>query len=530
MLSTSHTRKAAPVLARGRVRLRLCVRPNAFGNALGGAFVASMSTPSPATQVAGAGSGADYRNGMDIDSDNYAGNRFSAASMAYGVAGNVQASNGYVRNDDYAAGAPRSGMIFSDGGWIDPNGGGGYGGGDSMLLADARGGQLRLSRGSTLDDLDQQIKDAQGVLNMLDNKAARQQAARAAYEKEAAQATSDLYKSGAGDVRGPFYSPSPTGGYGGGSPEFDMPQTISGPSGGNPTGIPNTGITGSGIPGTGTGTPEDPIILPPVIVTAPRMTQAEKDEFDRQNPNSTGVGVLDYLIDKRGTAGYSAVSTWDAYRRVEYKARAVANSGSFMNQFNSLSRSQISQGQSIANQAFEARQALRTATQNTLSPGGKLVSMAIEQKYNFANRYEYYADRAAKAGPYGPMDAYKGIIEGSGSSNKLVSSINSFTKVAGPIGLGLGLASSGYVIANAPVGQTGRVTSEEAGGFLGGLAGGVAATGVVGGLALGAAAIGITVAAPAVLAVGAVAGIAGAVYTSGYGRQAGAYYYNLWGK
>ena len=182
------------------------------------------------------------------------------------------------------------------------------------------------------------------------------------------------------------------------------------------------------------------------------------------------------------------------------------------------------------NQAFEARQTLRTATQNTLSPGGKLVSMAIEQKDTFESQYEKYANRASKAGPYGPMDAYKGIIEGSGSSNKLVSSINSFTKVAGPVGLGLGLASSGYVIANAPVGQTGRVASEEAGGFLGGLAGGVAATGAIGGLALGAAAVGVTVAAPVVLVAGAVAGIAGAIYTSGYGRQAGAHYYNLWGK
>lgn len=156
--------------------------------------------------------------------------------------------------------------------------------------------------------------------------------------------------------------------------------------------------------------------------------------------------------------------------------------------------------------------------------------MAIEQKYTFDGQYAKYSARAAEAGPYGPMDVYERIIDRSGASNKWVSTINNYTKIAGPIGLGLGLASSGYAIVNAPTGQTGRVAAEETGGFFGGMAGGVAATSVVGGLALGAAAVGLTVAAPVVLVVGAAAGIAGAIYTSGYGRQAGAYYYNLWGK
>ena len=196
--------------------------------------------------------------------------------------------------------------------------------------------------------------------------------------------------------------------------------------------------------------------------------------------------------------------------------------------FNNLSRSQVPQGQALAQQAFEARQALRTATQNTLSPGGKLVSMAIEQKYTFDGQYEKYATRAAKAGPYAPMDVYKRIIEASGSSNKWVSGMNTFTKYAGPIGTVVGLGASGYAIANAPQGQTGRVAAEEAGGLLGGLAGGMVGTYAVGALALGAAAVGVTVAAPVVLLAGAAAGIAGAVYVSGYGREAGGYYYKAW--
>jgi len=54
--------------------------------------------------------------------------------------------------------------------------------------------------------------------------------------------------------------------------------------------------------------------------------------------------------------------------------------------------------------------------------------MGIEKKYTFEGQYETYAKRAAKLGPYGEMDVYKRIIEASGSSNKLVSSINTFTK------------------------------------------------------------------------------------------------------
>jgi A nuclease family of the HNH/ENDO VII superfamily with conserved AHH len=72
-----------------------------------------------------------------------------------------------------------------------------YGSSRDVMLADA-GGKLRLSRGTELDD---EIQDARGVLNMLDSRAARRQAASAAYERQSAQAASNLYASGAGDVR-----------------------------------------------------------------------------------------------------------------------------------------------------------------------------------------------------------------------------------------------------------------------------------------------------------------------------------------
>jgi hypothetical protein len=267
---------------------------------------------------------------------------------------------------------------------------------------------------------------------------------------------------------------------------------------------------------------ESPVETQPAIVSVP-VNEAAGPAMN--SPAVASVEPDAPRVDMRSTAGYSAVSTWDAFRRVDYKAQAVANSKAYMAQFNNLARTQMMQGSTLAQQAFEARQALRTATQNTLSPGGKVVSMAIEKQYTFNGQYAKYASQMPD-GPAAPMDVYRKIIEASGSSNKWVSGLNTFTKYAGPIGTAVGLGASGYAIANAPSGQTGRVAAEEVGGFLGGIAGGVTSTAAVGGLALGAAAVGLTVAAPVVLIAGAAAGIAGAVYTSAYGREAGAYYYN----
>ncbi|WP_395689785.1 LysM peptidoglycan-binding domain-containing protein, partial [Caenimonas koreensis] len=313
----------------------------------------------------------------------------------------------------------------------------------------------------------------------------------AAYRAVAAQAASNLYASGAGDVR-------LTSG-------ADVPSLLAGASG--------SAAMFDTLPALPmlTGAASDLMLIEPF---AP-IQQSEAVQFN-----------------SRGTAGFSAVSTWDAYRRVDYKAKALANRAFFMDQYGVLPRSQIMQGRVIAQQAFDARQAVRTATQNTLSTGGKLISMAIEQKYTFEGQYAKYAYQIAgvtPAGPASPMDVYAKIIDRSGASNKLVSTLNNYTKVAGPIGMGVGLAASGYAIANAPAWQRGRVAAEEAGGFVGGMAGGIAATSAVGGVALGAAAIGLTVAAPVILVGGAIAGIGGALYVSGYGREAGSYYYNKFG-
>ncbi|WP_395689778.1 hypothetical protein [Caenimonas koreensis] len=49
-------------------------------------------------------------------------------------------------------------------------------------------------------------------------------------------------------------------------------------------------------------------------------------------------------------------------------------------------------------------------------------------------------------------------------------------KVAGPIGMGAGLAANGYAFFSATTEQKGRVAAEEAGGFVGGMALGAASS------------------------------------------------------
>jgi YD repeat-containing protein len=186
----------------------------------------------------------------------------------------------------------------SMGGWVaDPD--------DTVLLADAGGNKLELSNvrkntskddeiaaGRRILDTTGRFKELQRNIDELGAIAAGQSPAQLLRDlelREAAQATSDLYKSGAGDVRGPFYSPAPSGGYGGGSPELGLPDVITGPSIGNSTAI------------SGTGTIDDPRVLPPVVVTAPRMTQAEMDEFDLLNPGliggaGVGMGVPEFRL------------------------------------------------------------------------------------------------------------------------------------------------------------------------------------------------------------------------------------------
>jgi hypothetical protein len=74
----------------------------------------------------------------------------------------------------------------------------------------------------------------------------------------------------------------------------------------------------------------------------------------------------------------------------------------------------------------------------------------------------------------------KEVIKASGRTGKVVTAVAKFSRVAGPLGTGIGLALSSYEIANAPEGQKAYVAGREASGFAGGVLGTVG-----GGLAAG---------------------------------------------
>lgn len=178
--------------------------------------------------------------------------------------------------------------------------------------------------------------------------------------------------------------------------------------------------------------------------------------------------IEDFIYNTRGSAGYSVTSAYDALRRVNYKKAIEANSGRFISQIKELSPTQLAEAEIIARNAFDTRKNLRTATQNLLSPGGRLTSKAIEKPNNFEQQLSSRFAKALKEGEkINQMEAYNRAIKSAGTSNGFVSGVSTFTKYAGPIGTIAGLGMSGVTVYDAPSSQKGLVAAQEAGGFLG---------------------------------------------------------------
>ncbi len=121
----------------------------------------------------------------------------------------------------------------------------------------------------------------------------------------------------------------------------------------------------------------------------------------------------------------------------------------------------LSQAETVARHVSQARNALRMATQQELTPGSAVLSKALEQERNF----DHLALRYATDDPF---DTMKGVAAASGRSNKAMSGLVSVIKVAAPIGVAAGVGTGIYEVVTAPEGEKGRVASREAGGFVGG--------------------------------------------------------------
>ena len=179
-------------------------------------------------------------------------------------------------------------------------------------------------------------------------------------------------------------------------------------------------------------------------------------------------------------AGPGAVTTWDSAQRSKYLETIAANSDEAVNTIRQIAADpaltqaeRLAAAEEVAMGVSAERNALRSATQSRLSPGGAILSQAIEQEHPWAKIYAKYASP-------NEMQTFEDIARAAGRSSPVMTGLAKFGKVAGPVGLAVGVGASAYEIYEAAPGEGARVAAGEVGSFVGGAA---ASTG---GMALGA--------------------------------------------
>jgi hypothetical protein len=493
--------KAAPIRRVRGAGVGLCIRPIAFGNALGNAIGGSITTQTDAEKIANA------TNQYDAETARLQGyeNAAAASEQANLTAGTAGYRGGYDPADLARANYPRSAQFFetpTDRNGAPIQGVGGLSDDSSSIYVPGPYRRETLDNGTRVS----YFSEGESFADIPNDNDLN-------FPNLPGKTLTRTYP--LDDVTRGAYNNTVGANYGG---EIDSPERQE-----------NLARITRALYGTDENLQTSPSVARPLGV-------ADLGSFSLNQPDdlSFGIGqdgglprgnsVFNFFNDQRGTAGFSAVSGYDALQRVGYKAATQLSRSQYLDKLTSISPATTAEVDALARGAYDARQSLRTATQQTLSPSGKVISRLIEQTSTFEKKLAERFTKAAKAGQVITQnEALKRVIIASGESNKYVSGFNSFSRFAGPLGATVGIGLSGYAIANAAPGQTGRVTAEEAGALVGGIAFGTAAT-YGAGILIGAA--GLTFA-PAILAVGIVAGIGGAYYGSNLGREAGTYYYNL---
>jgi RHS repeat-associated protein len=218
------------------------------------------------------------------------------------------------------------------------------------------------------------------------------------------------------------------------------------------------------------------------------------------------------------TAGQGAVTTWDARQRTHYIRNIKASSARWGEGIRAArAAGDITAAESAAREASKFRNVERAATQRRLSPGGRLMSRALEQsRPEFSQLVDRYG------GP-GRFETYEEIVRAAGRSRPSMTAIARIGRVAGPCGLAVGVGVSGHAIYTAPPEERTRVVYEETGSFGGGALGGSAGAGV-GVLAASGIATLLGLSGPPgwlVLGLGIVGGIGGGYLGSRGGRAVG---------
>lgn len=225
-----------------------------------------------------------------------------------------------------------------------------------------------------------------------------------------------------------------------------------------------------------------------------------------KNPEpGSGQRSTDWLDAPARSGGQGAVTTWDSIQRGRYVAQNRAASDAAQRTIAEAAR----QGDAVrawetAQEASALRDQRRLATQNRVSPGGRAMSQAIEEGRGFTKSVETYSRRlpGIEGGAVAETrDAYeisRRVAVGAGESRASVKVLAKAGRVAGPVGLAVGIGLGVHAVATAPEGERGRIAARETGAFLGG------AVGASVGMSLGVAAAGGI--STALIAVGVVSG------------------------
>lgn len=212
-----------------------------------------------------------------------------------------------------------------------------------------------------------------------------------------------------------------------------------------------------------------------------------------------------------GSLFASAVTTThDAFRRLEYERGIAQKSASAVEAIQAArARGDLSAAARASEGASLFRESTRLQFQRSLFPAGA----AISQKLKNAPRSWSELVKEPKYIGADEFETFENVARASGRSRGLISGLGKAGRVLGPLGLIASGTGSVLTISDAPAQERGRVVARETGAFAGAAALGAVGTGV------GVAVLGTNPPGWAVLAVGALGGLAGG-YVGGRGGAA----------
>ena len=208
----------------------------------------------------------------------------------------------------------------------------------------------------------------------------------------------------------------------------------------------------------------------PLRFTDPDGTQSQ-DEHER----ATGTDPPADEEPSRGpqTAGSGAVGLHDGVHRSGYQKQIKATSRAAVEAVDAARRNgDAAAAMRIAREAVEQRDAVRAATQRRLTPGGRMLSEALEKPMRFEQRLARAAQKVAKPGQEASaFDVAQELARSSGSSRGSLKFLSRVGKFGGAAGVVLGIGFGAKAVRDARPEDRPRVLAEEGGGVVGGAVG-----------------------------------------------------------